>query len=134
MNYTNYIFSIRLRDLRAKNNVSQKELADLLCVTQSLISAYERGAKMPTYEIIWGIADIFNVSIEYLIGRIDEKAPSNNYEKLLGNSIERLKNKLWDRNIEGIGIKIKNETIEMMLNIREHLQYQLANNKNTSTD
>ena len=42
MNYINYMFSYRLKDLRQRAEMSQKELAEILWVTQGIISAYER--------------------------------------------------------------------------------------------
>lgn len=135
MNYINYMFSYRLKDLRQRAEMSQKELAEILCVTQGIISAYERGAKMPTYEIMWGIADVFNVSIEYLIGRIDTKEPCTSYDKLLGNSIDRLQSKLWGGQLEAIGVKVSFSTHEMIISINEYIdeRIKMLEDKGTSS-
>ena len=90
---------------------------------------------MPTYEIMWGIADIFNVSIEYLIGRIDTKEPCTNYDKLLGNSIDRLQSKLWGGQLEAIGVKVSFSTHEMIISINEYIdeRIKMLEDKGTSS-
>lgn len=58
----------RIRKLRTANGYTQQQLADRLHVTKSVISAYENGVRTPSYEILIGIASIFKVSTDYLLG------------------------------------------------------------------
>lgn len=51
--------------------MSQKELAEALGSTQGTISAWERGASSPDYDMLIRIADLFDVSTDFLIGRSD---------------------------------------------------------------
>lgn len=60
--------SNKLKALRKKNNFTQESLARELGVTKSVISAYEKGIRMPSYDILVHIAEIFNVSTDYLLG------------------------------------------------------------------
>lgn len=60
--------SNKLRALRKKNNYTQEYLSKQLGVTKSVISAYEKGIRMPSYDILVHIAEIFNVSTDYLLG------------------------------------------------------------------
>lgn len=60
--------SNKLRVLRKKNNYTQEYLSRQLGVTKSVISAYEKGIRMPSYDILVHIAEIFNVSTDYLLG------------------------------------------------------------------
>lgn len=60
-------FGNTLKQLRLNNNLSQAQLASQLNVTKSLISAYENGLRMPSYEVLTQIAKIFNVSTDYLL-------------------------------------------------------------------
>jgi len=60
--------SNKLRALRKKNNYTQEYLSRQLGVTKSVISAYEKGIRMPSYDILVHIAEIFNVSTDYLLG------------------------------------------------------------------
>jgi len=63
------LFGSRLRGLRQKRGLLQKDLADSIGVTKSLIGMYERGERQPSHQTIQKVADYFNVSIDYLIGK-----------------------------------------------------------------
>lgn len=58
-----------LKELRIKRGYSQVSLAKALGVSKSLIGAYETGDRKPSFESQEEIADFFNVSIDYLLGR-----------------------------------------------------------------
>lgn len=58
----------RIKHLRQKNNYTQDQLAKRLGMTKSVVSAYENGARMPSYEVLITIARIFHVSTDYLLG------------------------------------------------------------------
>lgn len=64
------IFAARLKNLRKKSGISQKDLANKINVTYATLSSYENGSggKVPSLEVIIKIAHYFNVSIEYLLG------------------------------------------------------------------
>ena len=69
------IFGIRLKLLREKAQLSQIKLAyELGGVSQPLITRYEKGDMYPSYPILIKIADYFNVSTDYLLGRTDNPA------------------------------------------------------------
>ena len=57
-----------LKTLRLKKGMTQAQLAQKLGVTKSVISAYETGLRLPSYEILIHIAKLFNVSTDYLLG------------------------------------------------------------------
>lgn len=59
----------RLRNLRKEQKITQKELAEKLKMDTSIICKYESGAAVPSYEVLEKIANIFNVSTDYLFGR-----------------------------------------------------------------
>ena len=65
----------RLVALREDADLQQKELADILNVSQTSISAYERDANEPPDEIKIKIAQYFNVSLDYLIGATELNIP-----------------------------------------------------------
>ncbi len=64
-------FSERLKMLRTASHLSQDELAKRLRVTRSCIGNYEQGKREPSFEDLEKIADLFNVDMEYLVGRSD---------------------------------------------------------------
>ena len=65
------IFGERLKDLRLEARLSQIDLAKKLNVGKSIISAWELGQSEPTLSKLVSIANFFDVSIDYLSGRID---------------------------------------------------------------
>ena len=61
-------FGNRLKTLRLQKKMTQSELAVKLGLTKSVISAYETGLRMPSYDVLLAIARIFKVSTDYLLG------------------------------------------------------------------
>ena len=66
------MFGERLKDLRALANMSQCELSKKLNVSQSSITKWENGLADPTSKVLIAMADFFDVSIDYLVGREDD--------------------------------------------------------------
>ena len=60
-------FKDRLKQLRAKRNLTQKELAGALFVTRELICQYEIGTKTPTMAMLAALAKELNTTTDYLI-------------------------------------------------------------------
>lgn len=65
---------MRLKELRKKKGISQLRLATELHTTQNTISRYETGEREPGIDELIKIADYFNVSVDYLIGRTENPA------------------------------------------------------------
>lgn len=61
----------RLKKLRKNKNLTMKELGQLINVAESTISLYENGKRQPDYQTLQKLADIFNVSLDYLLERDD---------------------------------------------------------------
>jgi transcriptional regulator with XRE-family HTH domain len=61
-------FGYKLKSLRLQNNLTQAQLSKKLGVTKSVISAYETGLRMPSYDILITISQIFKVTTDYLLG------------------------------------------------------------------
>ena len=62
---------MRLRELRKARGISQLKLAMDLNTNQNTISRYETGEREPGIDELIKIADYFNVSVDYLIGRTE---------------------------------------------------------------
>lgn len=58
-----------LKSLRKKAKMTQGELANILCISKSSVSNYEQAARFPPSAMLINIADVFNVSTDYLLGR-----------------------------------------------------------------
>lgn len=61
-------FGIRLKKLRKSAKMTQAQLAKHLGVKSSAISAYETGARHPSYSVLLKIAYLFHVSTDFLLG------------------------------------------------------------------
>ena len=68
----------RLKELRRDRKISQVKLAMDLNLTQNSISRYENGEREADYDTLVAIADYFNVSVDYLLGRTDNPKIANN--------------------------------------------------------
>ena len=66
---------LRIRDLREDNDLKQKEVAAYLVCDQSLYSKYEREERPLPLELACRLADFYNVSVDYLLGRTNTKIP-----------------------------------------------------------
>ena len=67
------ILSKRIRELRQEQNMTQHELASMLQVHRATVAGYETKDRQPHFDTVVKIADIFEVTTDYLLGRTDEK-------------------------------------------------------------
>ena len=65
----------RLRDLREDRNLSQRELADFLKISQNTYSRYETNERGIPLELISKLADYYGTSVDYLMGCTDVFEP-----------------------------------------------------------
>ena len=63
----------RIRNLREDSDLNQATVADYLSVSQRAYSRYETGERAIPVEALSKLADYYNVSVDYLIGRTDRK-------------------------------------------------------------
>lgn len=98
MNFDLEKFGQRLSLLLSKNNMTQTELAKRLGVTDATISRYISGSRSPYMEIAIEMSKIFNVSIEYLLGLIDEekKAAYENFDDDIDANLNVLAKKIFN--------------------------------------
>ena len=69
------VFNVRIKELRKQKNISQTELGNILGVTRSTICQYEQGRRQPDNASLVKIADFFEVTVDYLLGR-EERIPT----------------------------------------------------------
>lgn len=63
----------KLRELRNKYGFSQKEVADRLEISPSIVSGYETGERTPSIDILLSISYLYNCSVDYLLGKTNEQ-------------------------------------------------------------
>ncbi|MGN8232315.1 helix-turn-helix domain-containing protein [Priestia flexa] len=97
------IFGKRLATLRKEKGISQYEFADRIGFSRGQVANYEQGKREPDYETLQKIADFFNVSTDYLLGRtdnpdlIEEKNEESLLDPELGVFFKEIKNAPEDR-------------------------------------
>lgn len=65
-------YNERLKELRKKAGETQKELAALVGISSNQIIRFEKGEQKPGFDNLWALADHFQVSVDYLMGRRDD--------------------------------------------------------------
>lgn len=68
------IFKTRLRGLRHDKRASSREVAEGLGITDVAYRNYEAGRRKPNFDVLPAIADFFDVSTDYLLGRSNNPA------------------------------------------------------------
>lgn len=77
-----------MKELRLSHNLNQVEMAKKLCVTKQTISNWENNYILPSIEMLTKIADYFNVSTDYLLGR--EQGKTINVSELTAEQIAHI--------------------------------------------
>ncbi len=66
-------FNENLKELRSAHGLSQKDVASMLGVDRTTYTKYETGDNQPDIKTVKKIADFFNVSVDYMLGRDEKK-------------------------------------------------------------
>lgn len=62
----------RIRDLREDADLTQKQVGEAINVPQRTYAYYESGQCMVPPQVLCALADFYNVSVDYILGRVDE--------------------------------------------------------------
>lgn len=65
-------FSERLKELRGSRNLTQKQVYDAIGMSAIGYQRYEYGEREPAFSKLIALADYFNISLDYLVGRSDD--------------------------------------------------------------
>lgn len=112
-------FGDRLRRLRTENNLTQDDLAEIFHKTKATISNYETGRYEPSLDIIIDLADHFNVSIDFLMGRTDRpheipgEALSKELKELIDNGDIKYIDAIKDAKQQGLSPEAVQEIIKI---------------------
>lgn len=93
----------RLRKMRLQKDMNQKSVALYIPISEDSVSAYERGIRQPSLDTLSKIADLYQTSTDYLLGRTDIEVP---YPKTL-------------QEMEGVTSSLVNEVINMIIQTGE---------------
>lgn len=95
-------FHERLRAVRERKDIKQKDAAEKVGIKNNTLSSYESGDRKPDYEVLIKLADLYDVSVEYLLRGTPETKNDN-------------KN-LFFFDMEGL-------TVEEVEDIKRHIEY-----------
>ena len=84
-----------LRQLREENRISQQRLAEMLNTSQQSIFKYEKTTSEPDIATLIKLADIFGVSVDYLIGNSDVRDKNSSFDIAVLTAAERSHMRLW---------------------------------------
>lgn len=91
-------FSEILKRLREEHGYTQEKLASVIHVSKNSVSHYERNISMPEIDVLIGIAEVFDVSIDYLLGRTEFNLSHEKLKKVVtknlsvGQLVEKISN------------------------------------------
>lgn len=88
-------FPYRLRSLREKRGWRQKDVAEKLGISESAYGYYEQGRREPSNDTLRQLADIFNVKIDYLLGRTNDPQGAVNEQQEYDQNFLEFK-EMWD--------------------------------------
>ena len=115
------IFGERIRSLRESMNYSQMKFAQIFELGQSSVVRYEKGEASPALELLVKIADYYDVSLDYILGRTDNPQgklydckPKNGYPADMENFVEMC----FDPN-SPVNAKLKQTLIQMLGEAKE---------------
>ncbi|ASV70000.1 helix-turn-helix domain-containing protein [Cytobacillus kochii] len=125
------MLSERLRELRKKHKLTQKDLGDFLGISESGYGYYEQGRNEPSLESLKKLASKYEVSVSYLTGE-DKKNFTEKEEKDIAKQMEKIRQNLESQ--EGLsfyGEPLSEEAMESLMESMEHMvkQTKLINRK-----
>ena len=80
--------SDRLKKLRKEKGLYQKDVAEEIGLTASAIGFYEQGKRKPDNDTLQRLADYYDVSTDYLLGRTNERSPADKIKKAISDDPE----------------------------------------------
>lgn len=117
------VFSQRLKQLRKKSNMLQKDVANKLGITESAYGYYEQGRREPSNETLKQLANIFGVTTDYLLGITDDPILTEKDEKDIAKRMENLKQDLSTSDgLSFHGEPLSEEAIESLLEAIEYAE------------
>lgn len=108
----------RIRELREEKEISQKVLAEIIGVSPSTIGMYEQNRRNPDSEMLKSLADYFDVSVDYILGRTSLRNPQQT-STLKKKEVETIAAHLDDKNITPKKMKMIQDYIDLLFDDEE---------------
>ena len=102
------MFRVKLKELRESKGLSQQKFANMMNISQGTVGNWESGIREPNFETISKIANFFDVSVDYILGRVDEKQNKPGETELEDNLI------IYQRNGKTVRKKMSKEQMNLL--------------------
>lgn len=109
----------RIKLLREEFKFTQQDLADKIDGAKSTIAMYENEQRKPSLEVLIKLSNIFNVSIDYLLGKTDIRNPENQIDNILNETMIGMSKKEYEKlsdtqkkQIKDFALFVKNQNKE----------------------
>ena len=102
------MFKDRLNGCRLESGMSQTDVARVLNITRQAYNHYETGQRQPPQDVLIKLADLFNVSVDSILGRTDEITPKPDSAELENDVI------IYNRNGKIVKRKMSKEKMDML--------------------
>lgn len=102
----------RLRELRIKHNLKQEDVGIKLKMSNTTVANYELGIRNPRKDTLYKLADLYNTSVDYLLGLTDDPNKSANL-----NQPKDLKKIMLSKDITYDGIVLDEADIDIVTSI-----------------
>lgn len=116
-------FNDMLKYLRVREKMSQAELADKLGVSKSTVGMYELGKREPDFETLEAIADLFNVDMNFLLGKVGSELSPKDDERDIAKDLNRIMTEIKKGNNGPLyynGIEMDDASINLLQNAIEY--------------
>lgn len=118
----------KVKELCRDKNITQKQLADIIGINQNTIKTWEH--KLPNSETLVKIADYFNVTTDYLLGRNSNKLLTRKNERDIQKSLKQIYDGLNDSlslaYLNNGGVELSEEDVELL---KSALQFTITQAK-----
>jgi transcriptional regulator with XRE-family HTH domain len=122
------VFAERIKILRQQKDLSQQELAKIVGKTQQAVGLWEKeGGNEPDHETLNKLADYFNVSTDYLLGRTDDPAAFDDVRQHINDDealeyLDHLHKRPEMKTLFSVSRKATKEDIETAITLIEALK------------
>lgn len=116
------MFGKRLKLLRKKYRLTQKDLADKLGISPSSIGMFEQGRRQPDPEMLKKLSSLFNVTSDYMLGISDVSDMEENVTKVIST--------IFDENEYKLILKLRNLKEEEKKDIEDYINFKTTKQEN----
>ena len=123
------LFSERLKNLREERNIYSKDLANTLNVEPATVTNWEKGNRFPREDMLIKIADFFDCTTDYLLGRTDNRSSIIYFGELNNKPVEIEVDKDYPYDLTPQDVEnILNQLDSVGLNVEKLIETSRASN------